>query len=293
MERGEISVSELSGGIDLTTTLESGQTYLWRRSDGEMYQEPPSEGCWYSTVHDEEVIRIRQQDDILEWQGTDDVVPQIKELLRLEDDLPAILRTAPEDSLINTALEYATGLRIVNDAAFGSTISFICSAQMRVSRIHRMVSALAETYGSEYTLNGETYYAFPTPEQLASASVNELRDLKLGYRAPYVKETAQMVADDVAHPAKAETMSYESARSYLTQFTGVGDKVADCVLLFSLGFLEAVPLDTWIRTAIEDHYPACATGSYASTSQAIREQFGGTYAGYIQTYVFHYLRNNG
>jgi N-glycosylase/DNA lyase len=85
-------------------------------------------------------------------------------------------------------------------------------------------------------------------------------------------------------------MAYEDAREWLTRFVGVGQKVADCVCLFSLGFLEAVPLDTWIRTAIAEHYPDCDRGNYAETSRAIRERFGGAYAGYAQTYVFHYLR---
>jgi N-glycosylase/DNA lyase len=72
---------------------------------------------------------------------------------------------------------------------------------------------------------------------------------------------------------------------------GVGRKVADCVLLFSLGYLEAIPLDTWIRTAIEEHFPDCDRGSYEETSRALRERLGGEYAGYVQTHVFHYLRS--
>jgi N-glycosylase/DNA lyase len=88
-------------------------------------------------------------------------------------------------------------------------------------------------------------------------------------------------------------MAYEDAREYLTRFVGVGEKVADCVLLFSLGFLEAVPLDTWIRTAIAEYYPDCDRGNYRDTSRAIRERFGGEYAGYAQTYVFFYLRTGG
>jgi N-glycosylase/DNA lyase len=100
-----------------------------------------------------------------------------------------------------------------------------------------------------------------------------------------------MVADGEAHPETAREMAYEDAREYLTRFVGVGEKVADCVLLFSLGELGAVPLDTWIRTTIEEYYPDCERGSYAETSRAIREALGGEYAGYTQTYVFHYLRS--
>ena len=88
-------------------------------------------------------------------------------------------------------------------------------------------------------------------------------------------------------------MEYEDAREYLTRFVGVGEKVADCVLLFALDFLEAVPLDTWIRQTIAEHYPDCDRGNYPDTSRAIRDQFGGEYAGYAQTYVFHWLRTMG
>jgi N-glycosylase/DNA lyase len=102
-----------------------------------------------------------------------------------------------------------------------------------------------------------------------------------------------MVADGEGHPDAARELAYEDAREYLTRFVGVGEKVADCVLLFSLDFLEAVPLDTWIRTAIADHYPDCDRGNYAETSRAVRERFGEDYAGYAQTYVFFYLRTGG
>jgi len=184
-------------------------------------------------------------------------------------------------------------MRLVRDPPFACLISFICSAQMRVSRIHGMQQRLAAEYGETVEFDGRSYQAFPTPEALAARTEAELRDLSLGYRAPYVQRTAAMVADGEADPAAAVGRSYKAAREYLTQFVGVGDKVADCVLLFSLGYLEAIPLDTWIRTAIEEYYPDCEQGNYTATSRAIRERFGGAYAGYVQTYVFHYLRNGG
>ncbi len=161
---------------------------------------------------------------------------------------------------------------------------------MRVSRIHTMVSTLAREYGTALEFDGETYHAFPTPEQLATATEDELRELGLGYRAPYVVRTAEMVANGEAHPAEARNLEYEAAREYLCQFVGVGDKVADCVLLFALDFDEAVPLDTWIKSAIEEYYPDCDGGSYATTSRAIRDRLGSEYAGYAQTYIFHHLR---
>ena len=295
METGTISIDDLAGGFDLYRTLESGQTYLWRRSDGEMYGGTPAPEAWYTTVVSgpdgtEDVIRVRSRNGRLEWESTTDAEPIVRRLLRLDDDLESIVAAGPDEPLLREAYDAHRGLRLVDDPSFGCLISFICSAQMRVSRIHTMVTTLAREYGDEVVFDGERYHAFPTPEQLSAATEAELRDLGLGYRAPYVVRTAEMVASGDAHPADARGLEYEDAREYLTQFVGVGDKVADCVLLFSLGFDEAVPLDTWIKSAIEEYYPDCDRGSYAATSRALRDRLGGDHAGYAQTYVFHHLR---
>ena len=293
METGVISSDEFVGGFDLYRTLESGQSYLWTRSDGAMYTDQPAPNAWYETVVDGVPIRVRQPDGTnggLEWRAGEDAVPTIRRLLRLDDDLEAIAADAPDDALIQEAYTAHDGMRLVEDPAFGTLISFICSAQMRVGRIHTMVSTLAGEYGEPYTLEGDTIYAFPTPKALAAATEADLRHLSLGYRAPYVERTAAMVAEGEAHPEDARALEYEAAREHLTQFVGVGDKVADCVLLFALGFDEAVPLDTWIKSAIAEYYPDCDRGNYADTSRAIRERLGGRYAGYAQTYLFHHLR---
>ncbi|MFB6196170.1 MAG: DNA-3-methyladenine glycosylase [Haloplanus sp.] len=303
MERGAIPLADLDGPFDLQATVESGQSYLWGRADGEMYERTAVHGgdAWYETVvppldrpgTDRAVVRVRQTDGRLEWEATTDAVPILTHLLRLDDDLDAILAATPDDPILERAYDAYPGMRLVRDPPFPCLISFICSAQMRVARIHRMQRALARAYGDEMTVDGRTYHAFPTPAQLAARTEAELRDLKLGYRAPYVRRTAAMVADGEAAPEGARGRPYEAARKYLTRFVGVGEKVADCVLLFSLGYLEAVPLDTWIRSAIADHYPDCDRGSYAETSRAIRERLGGAYAGYAQTYLFYYLRGGG
>jgi N-glycosylase/DNA lyase len=319
METGVIPLSDLDGPFDLQATVESGQTYLWDRADGNMYDSPVAHGgdYWYETVippfpvpgegqdratpsepltDEPAVLRVRQlggpddPDARLEWESNVDAEPLVTHLLRLDDDLDAILDATPDLPLLDSAYEEYRGMRLVRDPPFACLISFICSAQMRVSRIHGMQMRLAEAYGDTVEFDGETYHAFPTPEQLAARTESELRDLSLGYRAPYVQRTAEMVADGEAAPAEAVGLPYEDAREYLTQFVGVGDKVADCVLLFSLGYLEAVPLDTWINTAISDYYPDCERSNYTETSRAIREQFGGEFAGYAQTYVFFYLR---
>jgi N-glycosylase/DNA lyase len=291
VERGAIDLEALPGGFDLQSTLESGQTYLWQRADGQAYGSTGRYGgsAWYQTVVDGEVIRARQRDGTLEWESTADAVPYLTDLLRLGDDLDAIMAATPPDPLVAEAYETYTGMRLVSDPFFACLVSFICSAQMRVERIFEMQRALATAYGDAITFEGEIYRAFPRPGQLAGVSETELRELGLGYRAPYVERTAELIATGALPPDELPE-EYEAAREALTEYVGVGPKVADCVCLFSLGHLEAVPLDTWIRRAIAEHYPDCDRGDYAATSRAIREQFGPS-AGYAQTYVFHYLRH--
>ncbi|QGN06992.1 8-oxoguanine DNA glycosylase [Halorhabdus sp. CBA1104] len=307
MHEGTLSEAAV-GPFDLQATVESGQSYLWDRDDDRMYEgEDPDGGeAWYVTVvrpeteptlddahSGPEVVRVRQTGGALQWQGTFDADATLRHRLRLDDDLAAIRAATPNESPLTAAFDRYWGMRLVRDPPFETLISFICSAQMRVGRIFEMQRALADAFGESVTFDGDTYHAYPTPEALAGASEAELRDLGLGYRAPYVKRSAEMVAGGEAHPADASERPYEDARDSLTQFVGVGEKVADCVALFSLGFLEAVPLDTWIQTTIEEYFPDCDRGSYAETSRAIRQRLGGEYAGYAQTYLFHHLRNGG
>ncbi len=294
MGHGRIDLDGIA--FDLQSTLESGQTYLWWRDDGEDYDSTYGGEDWYLTTtratDEPGVIKVRQRDGELAYRSNVDAEPVLRRRLGLDDDLPAIRAAVPDDGVIEDAYDEYWGMRIVREPDFGCVISFICSAQMRVSRIHGMQRSLRESFGTPIEFEGETYHAYPTPEQLAAATEEQLRDLSLGYRAPYVQRTAEMVADG-DDPTEATGLPYEEARELLTRYVGVGDKVADCVLLFSLGYLEAVPLDTWIRTAIEEYFPDCEQGNYTETSRAIREQLGGEYAGYTQTYLFHYLRNEG
>ncbi|MFC3476641.1 DNA-3-methyladenine glycosylase family protein [Halobacterium litoreum] len=294
MERGAIPVDDVPGAVDLQSTLESGQTYLWWRPDGATYETDGAYGgdAWYRTVVGDDVVEARQTEDAIEWRATTDAADLVRDLLGLRDDLREIRRAATEDDLAQAAWDAYDGLRIVRDPFFGCLISFICSAQMRVERIFAMQESLRAEYGDPIDFDGETVYGFPRPETLAEATEDDLRDLKLGYRAPYVQRTAEMVASGELTEEDVRGRAYELAREKLTGFVGVGDKVADCVLLFSLGYLEAVPLDTWMQTAIEDHYPDCDRGNYADTSRAFRERLG-PYAGYTQTYLFHYLRSGG
>lgn len=286
---GTLPKDELAGGIDLQLTLASGQSYRWRRADGVLFEPPAGYPTpWYETVHEGRVIRVREHPDRLEWHGSHDVADDLVELLRLDDDLPAILATGPDVDVFHEAVDRCAGMRLVRDSTYVALLSFICSTQMRVERIHGMVRTLMERFGPTYTLDGRVHHGFPDPATLAATDEATLRDCGLGYRAPYVLETARMVASD-GLPAGVTDDDYAVRRDALTVFAGVGPKVADCALLFGAGDLEAVPLDRWIRRAIEDHFPDCVGDDYAATSRAIRRRLG-SYPGYAQTYLFHHLR---
>ncbi|MFB6161963.1 MAG: DNA-3-methyladenine glycosylase [Halococcoides sp.] len=294
MHTGRIDPATIPGGIDLGLTLESGQSYLWTRADGDGYAGDPDGSQWYTTVEwrggDPRVLRVRERPaGGLDWRANAPAADIVRERLRLDDDLDAIAERAPDESVIAAAFDAHRGLRLIDDPAYPTLIAFICSTQMRVSRIHGMVTRLRREIGDPVVFDGDTFHAFPTPETLAAAGEDRLRDLGLGYRAPYVVDTARMIADGAAHPRTAAGMAYEDAREWLTRFVGVGEKVADCVCLFALGFDESVPLDTWIQTAIAERFPDCDRDSYAATSRALRERLGPD-AGYVQTYLFYHLR---
>ncbi len=179
-------------------------------------------------------------------------------------------------------------MRVVDDPFFRCLVSFIVSANNHVDRIYDLVQNLCREYGVEVEGYG---HGFPAPEELVEAGEAELRDLGLGYRAPYVVESAEMVASGEFDPDEVRGMEYEDAHEEIQRLVGVGPKVGDCVLLFSLGFDEAVPFDTWMQKTVEEHYPDLVGSNYRETSRNFRDRFG-EYAGYAQNYLFHYIRTS-
>ena len=285
MKRGEITVE---GGINLVYTLESGQTYTWNKNEGELFDLEP--GSRYSTVTPENgFLEIWQEEQSsVSWKADFDAENYLKKTLGLGDNLEKIYSRSPDIKILNELIQKFSGLRITREPFFRTLISFILSSRMRVERVHDVQNSLRQKFGERVEVQGEEIYTYPEPEKMAEASEQEIKDCGAGYRSSYIQKTCQRFLE-TGNPVDKD-LGIEENRERLKEFTGVGDKVADCILLFSQGFLGAVPLDTWIRKVIKNELPECEKQSYRETSQAIREKFGQRYAGYYQTHIFHYMR---
>jgi len=273
--------------VDVKNTLESGQSFLWTRESDECEGDDEDNG-WYAAVVDGEGVRARDEPEGgVEYETTGLGEARVRELLGIDDPLCEIHDAITGDERVARAIEEYGGMRVVSDPFFPCVVSFIVSAQNRIPRIRKLVNEMAHEWGEPVEGYG---HAFPSPGTLARVGEEPLRELGLGYRAPYVVESARLVADGTVNPDEIRSMSYDEAHDAVQQLVGVGDKVGDCILLFSLGFGEAVPLDTWMLQVVEEHYPEMDGGTYDETGDAFRARFG-EHAGYAQNYLFHYERN--
>lgn len=252
-------------------TFGCGQTYhYWL--DGDL---------WITTLDGHEV-RVRETPEGVEI-STDAPTKRVREFLGLDDPLHEIYREITVDGLMERVVEDCRGLRLMRDDFFACLISFVLSTQSTVERTTGLVRRLCEAYGEGV---GEAY-TFPSPETLAGLTEDDLRGLGVGYRAPYVLETARMIVDGAVRETDLRRMDYREAHEELQKLSGVGPKVADCVLLCSLGHLGVVALDTRINNVIDAHYPELRGDSYGETARNFRERFG-AYTGYAQTYLYEW-----
>ncbi len=266
--------------LDLAASLESGQSHRWKR-----------DGDWFSGVVQGAFIKIRQTGKRIEYRC--DSHPQswldslLKSYFRLDDDIKAIYSEIKADPRVAEMVDLYPGLRLLRIEPWECLISFICSANSNIPRIHQNMEALAETFGDSVSMNGQSRHAFPTPAQLGEAGDMELRRLGLGFRAPYVDKTTRMVLDGRLDLASLVKLPYPEAKSKLMECPGIGPKVADCIAVFSLEKLEAFPIDVWIRRALGEWY---FSGEKPPPDRVLLEwaqsRFG-RYGGYAQQYLFH------
>lgn len=286
--------------FDLELTLTCGQTFCWHRVDGKLYQqeaegqrtseaEDSPEPHFY-TFRDDKPLIVKQKNNGEIIARTELERSEVEKALGLHKDLEEVFSTFPEDENLEKAREQLWGLRIVQDEFFPCLISYLCSPQMRISRIKQMHNEIAEKFGEVREVDGIEMRRFPSLEELSEASEEDLRELGVGYRAKYIVESIKILQEDFEQE-KFEELDYEEAREHMKSLYGVGDKVADCVLLFSQEYHEAYPIDTWVKKALEENYPDLHSEDYEEASQNMRDYFG-EHAGYAQEYLFHAVRND-
>ncbi len=266
--------------FDLAASLESGQAHRWRREEE-----------WYSAGVRGNFIKMRQAGRRVEFccepSSETQMLSQLRSYFRLEDDLAAIYVEISQDSRVATMVARYPGLRLLRVEPWECVVSFICSANSNIPRIHQNMEKLAETFGDPVGMDGQMGHAFPTAVQLAKASEAELRELGLGFRAPYVAAAARLVAEGRLDLDALIGMPYPEAKARLMECPGIGPKIADCIAVFSLEKLEAFPIDVWVRRALAEWYfPDQKRPTDRVLLEWAQNHFG-RYGGYSQQYLFH------
>ena len=271
--------------FNLSHTLESGQSFRWYPRDGQYYG-----------VIECRLLRIHQEDRtlIVESSAEEDFTclqAHLCHYLDLNRDLPKILKAVDRDSHIHQAIKAYWGMRILNQELWECLVSFILSQNNNVPRIKGIIQRLSARFGEKIALDDHVDHSFPSSEALAEAGVEALCDCGTGYRAPYVWSVSAAIAEGTLDLENLKRLPYAVAKQELMQFKGIGEKVADCVCLFSLGHMEALPIDVWVKRIIEQIY----LGRQASIHEIRKfgEDYFGEHLGYAQQYLFHHARTIG
>jgi len=281
--------------FNLDYSLSCGQAFRWQKHNE-----------WWIGVVGQAVLKLRQSDGTFVFNGSADNLDGgfVRRYFRLDDDLGEIYSQIAKDKHVREAVNRFYGLRLLRQEPWECLISYICATYKSIPAIKQMIYSLSRRCGKPTDLEGTRFYGFPQPQALANASVRELRLCKLGYRAESVRETARLVDKGGFDLESLRFMPYAEAKNALLSLPGVGPKVADCVLLFSLDKLEAFPIDVWMKRIMLECYSRYFEPSFvvkveskAGLSPAeyqalyvVGRRVFGEYLGYAQEYLYHYRR---
>ncbi len=270
---------------DLAATLDSGQVFRWRQI----------EESWQGVIG-KQFVCLTQTSQGIHATTTTPVEgwDWLRRFLQTEIDLAAILKTFPDDEPMRRAVASCRGLRLLRQDPWECLASFMLSSTKQIVQIRQIVARLCECHGEP--LNGAPGVTppaipncFPTPRRLAAATEQELRECKMGFRAPNLLAAARQIAAGTFDLERIRSLDYAAARGELMTLRGVGGKIADCVLLFAYGFDAAFPVDVWIERALQELYFPRRRASGKRLRQFAATHFG-PHAGYAQQYLFHYMR---
>ncbi|HLY10863.1 MAG TPA: DNA glycosylase [Planctomycetota bacterium] len=261
--------------FNLKHTLESGQFFRYAEHHGA-----------YLLLRGQRLFRVRQDGETLTYDGAD--LWFLREFLGLDQDFALIERSLRRDRRLWEALDFAPGLRILRQDPWECTAAFITSIASNIPRISGNIADMAREYGVPIRLGAAEGHTFPRPDRLDDEA--GLRRLKLGFRAAYLVQAARLARSGILE--EIGSLSYDDAKDTLMVIPGVAEKVADCVLLFAYGRLNAFPVDTWIRKVMIRMFfkgrrvPDRAIRAFAS------ERWGDL-AGVAQQYLYHWSRRSG
>ena len=269
--------------FNITHIFECGQCFRWNRED---------DGS-YTGVVKNKVINVLQQENTVEFNNinTDDF-DIIKNYFDFDTDYETIKNTLNTDEIMAEAIKFGEGIRILNQEEWETMISFMISANNRIPMIKKVIENLSVSFG-DYIGNyrGKEYFSFPTAERLSAAPVERILECKTGFRAPRIKAAATRFLTEKDKIYNIKNMSYDEGLAYLKTYKGIGDKVANCILLFSMKHFDTFPVDVWVRRVMQTLYVSKETKD-ADIRKFAENKFG-KYSGFAQQYLFYYARENG
>ena len=260
--------------------FESGQCFRWMNgTDG------------YVGVIGGRVVKVKKlQGNILIENVPKGMMDDVLLYFDIGRDYDCIKQKLRSDAYLAKAMEYGSGIRILNQEPFECMISYIISANNRIPQIQRVVNNLSKMYGRQVNFRGKTYYTFPEPDVLADTKVCDVKESRCGFRATYICDAAKRVAWGDLDLNALKKGDYKKAKSKLMEVKGIGPKVADCILLYSLQNYNAFPVDVWVNRVMTDIYIHRKV-SLNKVGEFARDKFGHL-AGFAQLYLFYYYRNN-
>ena len=258
-------------------TFLCGQCFRWEK-------EPDGS---FIGIANGQVVRIKSdgEDTFIEGITKEDYVSFWEKYLDVKRDYSEIKKAININETMDKSIKFGYGIRILRQEFFETLISFIISQRSSIPKIKSCVSKLCELYGEEIVFDGKSYYSFPTPKKLASATEEDLRAIGVGYRAPYILKAAEAVMCGEIDAESLEKSDTPVAREKLLSLYGVGDKVCDCVLLFSLGKYDLFPSDVWIKRVMAEKF------SSLDAKKSGEDEFG-LYSGFAQQYLFYWRKYN-
>jgi len=268
--------------IDIDNSINSGQVFLWQKS----------KNYWYG-IDGQNILKINQKGKIKSMQNMK------TSFLRENDDIEKIIKSVSKDKTIKKAVKKYEGLRIFNQDPFQCMISFIISSNSNIQKIKSSLEKISRKFGKKVVIEDQEFFLFPKPEKIAKASISEIKTCGVGYRAPFIKEAAKMVTEKKINFEYLKNSNYDETKRNLRLIPGIGNKVADCIMLFSLNKLEAFPLDTWMIKILEKYYSkefqietkTITEKQYEILHEKIVDYFG-PYCGFAQQFLFKMEREN-